>query len=329
MKNLKTKLMASIASLAIATVLMTSSSFAWFTISTAPEIKGISTRVAANGNLEIALASDGSGTAPSASGTADTGKNTAWGNLVDVTAYFTAHTTDSLKPIAIEETCSTDADGESFFSFDAKAPNFGEDGRIKEVSSLTPTFEELIDETAASAAYTDGGLFELIDASGNVWAYRIDYFVRTNVAGNLSILASDIKNQDYDRGNGVDGEGSYISGEAAELITIGFKVGDAAMVYATRGAEIEDEEGVGTGKFPLSSTTIYTFTADDTATTDVDENNLNTAVKVSMYIFVKGNDVTNADFANDEKSAAINIQFQHSAHLLDLGIDYVDPSAAE
>ena len=42
--------------LAMSVAMMTSATFAWITLSRAPEVSGVSTTVAANGNLEIALA---------------------------------------------------------------------------------------------------------------------------------------------------------------------------------------------------------------------------------------------------------------------------------
>ena len=42
--------------LAMSMAMMTSASFAWLTISRSPEVSGVSTTIASNGNLEIALA---------------------------------------------------------------------------------------------------------------------------------------------------------------------------------------------------------------------------------------------------------------------------------
>lgn len=53
--GVKKKLTAAIAMLLVATIMMVSSTYAWFTLSTAPEVTGITTSVGANGNLEMAL----------------------------------------------------------------------------------------------------------------------------------------------------------------------------------------------------------------------------------------------------------------------------------
>ena len=72
--------------------MMTSASFAWLTISRRPEVTGVNTTVAANGNLEIALA-DTDGKAPDASAVGDSSAtkgnsiasaNITWGNLVNL-----------------------------------------------------------------------------------------------------------------------------------------------------------------------------------------------------------------------------------------------------
>ena len=97
--NIKSKLTAAVAMLLVAFFMVISSSYAWFTLSTAPEVTGITTTVGANGNLEIALldsryktftelsdlvSSVGTGfvgTNPSVTKT-----NAYWGNLVSLTA---------------------------------------------------------------------------------------------------------------------------------------------------------------------------------------------------------------------------------------------------
>lgn len=79
--------------LVLSMVMLTSASFAWLTISRAPEVSGVNTTVAANGNLEIALASGDGTTAPgeskvgdssAAKGQSITKSNLTWGNLVNL-----------------------------------------------------------------------------------------------------------------------------------------------------------------------------------------------------------------------------------------------------
>ena len=55
-KNVKTsirnRLVAAISMLLIASIMLVTSTYAWFTLSTAPEVKGINNSVAGNGSLE-------------------------------------------------------------------------------------------------------------------------------------------------------------------------------------------------------------------------------------------------------------------------------------
>lgn len=77
--------------LAMSVAMMTSASFAWLTISRSPEVTGVNTNIAANGNLEIALAN---GTTPpgeskvgdssAAEGQNVPKANITWGNLVNL-----------------------------------------------------------------------------------------------------------------------------------------------------------------------------------------------------------------------------------------------------
>lgn len=83
-ENMKKKLFAAALSLTMATILMVSSSFAWFTVSTAPEVSSIEMTVQATKNLEIAKATDLT-TAPSevtANDTSDPADETKWGGKI-------------------------------------------------------------------------------------------------------------------------------------------------------------------------------------------------------------------------------------------------------
>lgn len=98
--GVKKKLMGAVCMLLVASIMVVSSTYAWFTLSTAPEITGISTSVGANGNLEMALLTSGatddtntfenlgkitSAVGDSVAKTEDVTKsNLTWGNLVDL-----------------------------------------------------------------------------------------------------------------------------------------------------------------------------------------------------------------------------------------------------
>ena len=72
--------------LVVAIVMMTSASYAWLTISRAPELKGMNTTISGNGNLEIALVSP-EGALPGNATGEEAGllsSNITWGNLVNL-----------------------------------------------------------------------------------------------------------------------------------------------------------------------------------------------------------------------------------------------------
>ena len=110
-KSIRKKLMAAVAMLLVASIMVVSSSYAWFTLSTAPEVKGIQTSVGANGNLEMALRyqlpitqilnTDSKVEFPTA--------NTYWGNLVDL-SHESYHLADiALRPARLNGTLDTSA----------------------------------------------------------------------------------------------------------------------------------------------------------------------------------------------------------------------------
>jgi len=84
-KSIRKKLMAAVAMLLVASIMVVSSSYAWFTLSTAPEVQGIATAVGSNGNLEMALRQNKTGEIQNTtSATNFPQANNFWGNLVDL-----------------------------------------------------------------------------------------------------------------------------------------------------------------------------------------------------------------------------------------------------
>lgn len=146
-QDIKTKLMAAIAMLLVSSIMMVSSTYAWFTLSTAPEVTGISTQVGANGNLEMALlpadaitggsAKDGNFGITSGSGDSmlsDDLRNVTWGNLVDVSNNtFYGLDKISLYPSALNVTSGTLA------ASMLRTPEYGSDGRVANLAEKTVT----------------------------------------------------------------------------------------------------------------------------------------------------------------------------------------------
>lgn len=93
MKSIKAKLISAVCMLLVAVTMVISSSYAWFTLSTAPEVSGITTSVGANGALEIRLnaASDGE-------------NNNTPGNIVDLSNDIYGLSRIALLPSVLSET---------------------------------------------------------------------------------------------------------------------------------------------------------------------------------------------------------------------------------
>ena len=150
-QTLKKKLMSALAMLMVATTLMTTTSYAWFVLSTAPEVTGIATNVGANGSLEIALlnAETYEDLSLIRSGVGDSmvsknpSANNAWGNLVDLGYVEYGLSNLTLLPARLMVTGS---DGNYTVDTNLLAvPVYGFDGRVVE-----------LEQNTYSAIYQDG-----------------------------------------------------------------------------------------------------------------------------------------------------------------------------
>lgn len=150
-KQVTGKLMAAISMLLVSAILMCLTSYAWFILSTAPEVSNLKTTAGANGALEIALQStnkDGTGRADitSAVGSSHAVKsaaesNTYWGNVVDLTeGYGLEHVT--LYPSRLKLNATT-VNGQTSYAVDTgsilQVPQFGQDGRVTSLLNATKT----------------------------------------------------------------------------------------------------------------------------------------------------------------------------------------------
>lgn len=124
--------------LAMSASMLASASFAWVTLSTSPEVTGMATTVAANGNLEIALASgamwdeNGSlkkavepeesmvGDSSAKEGNTIQGANTKWGNLVNI-SYGYGLDQIALRPALL---------GSDLTNYPLSGAAYGQDGRV-------------------------------------------------------------------------------------------------------------------------------------------------------------------------------------------------------
>lgn len=147
MTSIRKKLLAAVAMLLVACVMTVSSTYAWFTLSTAPEVKGITTTVGANGNLEMALGKydadvlldtvygKGIPSAAVADSAYATGKsfltaNTTWGNLVDLSDESYGLGAIKLYPTRLN------ANGTTLNSVSPlKYAQYGSDGRVTDLAT--------------------------------------------------------------------------------------------------------------------------------------------------------------------------------------------------
>lgn len=138
------KLMGAIAMLLVASIMMSATSYAWFVLSTAPEVTDLTTTAGANGALEIALQSnkaDGNGRADILSGVGQSvaskeaqTANTYWGNVVDLSeGYGLEHIT--LYPARLNLNGGV-VNTTSMLSI----PTFGTDGRVTSLKNAEKTY---------------------------------------------------------------------------------------------------------------------------------------------------------------------------------------------
>ncbi len=144
--DIKTKLMAAVCMLLVSTIMLVSTTYAWFTLSTAPEVKGITTAVGANGNLEMALLPKDGQLTSITSGAGDStlaaeDRNVTWGNLVDVSdGSIYGLDKITLYPSALNA-ATQDDNGNPLNLAEAllKTPSYGADGRVSELLANTVT----------------------------------------------------------------------------------------------------------------------------------------------------------------------------------------------
>ena len=141
--NTRQKLLAAIALLLISAIVLGGASFAWITLSTAPEVRGISTNISANGSLEIALLNADTRAdldkidtliGQSLAGGAK-GANNTWGNLVDLSDQGYGLSNIALLPARLNAVEAND--GYMLNAGLLSVPTYGHDGRIIDLTDNT------------------------------------------------------------------------------------------------------------------------------------------------------------------------------------------------
>ena len=191
MKALKTKLVAAVVMLLVATIMMTSASFAWFTISTAPEVQNLDVSITATKNLEIAwIKEDNLTEGPSEVFTGQQGNYDYWGAVVAFSSGqggldFPAAASDS----------------------DIKTIEYDSTGRVKQELQL-----------ANPGAFVDGirtYTHEVYSGQNKTVAVTYGVWLRTNIDGNITVTKT--SNTNLVKANN---EGSFAAtGDEAEAKT--------------------------------------------------------------------------------------------------------------
>lgn len=164
--------------LAMSVAMMTSATFAWLTISKAPEVSGVNTTVAANGNLEIALATGDGKDAPGVSKVGDSASaedqtmvdaNVTWGNLVNLSDPSYGLNRMSLRPALLSTS--------NLSRYPLYGASYGEDGRVEMVASRYE-YTSLIIPDDGSEPYFAGG------SKANYGVRAIASVTYENITGN-------------------------------------------------------------------------------------------------------------------------------------------------
>lgn len=152
--GVKKKLMGAVCMLLVASIMMISATYAWFTLSTAPEITGITTSVGANGSLEMALLNGTTAGTGENDTYADMTKiksavgdsmavdgkvtraNITWGNLVDLSDNSYGLQNIKLMPARWNNNKDTGAINANNGNY-LLTPKYGADGRVTDVSGTT------------------------------------------------------------------------------------------------------------------------------------------------------------------------------------------------
>ena len=148
--RMKERVIAAVSLLAVALTTMVSATYAWFVLSQNPEVTGLQTTIAANGNLEIALAGrmdevTGKMLSPAESTVIDgtlplTEKNLTWGNLVNLGDPSYALDNIVLRPAQLNE------EKGALLTSPLYAATYGADGRV----------EQLLSNFGYTYVYSDG-----------------------------------------------------------------------------------------------------------------------------------------------------------------------------
>ena len=171
--GIRNKMVAAVSMLLVASIMMVSSTYAWFTLSTAPEVTGITTNVGANGNLEMMLLNKDSfnstaenlgvesGVNDSMAAQKVTLANLKWGNLVDLADQSYGLQSIVMNPARLNIQGDV-TNGYKLNSALLKAPSYTSDGRVLDVNKDTQT-----------SGYSTDGTWKWDENANNAYGVRV------------------------------------------------------------------------------------------------------------------------------------------------------------
>ena len=175
--GIRNKMVAAVSMLLVASIMMVSSTYAWFTLSTAPEVTGITTNVGANGNLEMMLLNKASFDSTEEnlgveSGVNDsmalgnvTEANLKWGNLVDLASQDYGLQSIVMNPARLNITEIKQENAASSYTLSSsllKAPSYTSDGRVLDV-----------DKDTLTSGYSTDGTWKWDENADNAYGVRV------------------------------------------------------------------------------------------------------------------------------------------------------------
>lgn len=313
----KRKLIAAGSMVVLSLLMITAATFAWLTISTAPEISNMTTSFATNDNLEIALydstiVDDKPETADGSQSVSGHARNILWGNLIDFSTDDDAGQDmkdTKLKPVkAASETITMDSD--QAFS----APRYGKDGRLDDFEPLLLSSPD--NGTGVGYANTNNGQTNFL--------YFIDFYMRSNVGGNIQFAQDAMNRIEFESGGTSAGKGCTYTVTSTDLqsapqllraLRFAFAIKDTTdgSSIDTKYAKLDIAESE-TGS--VSETKLVTCQYD--GSDDGDHNLIPNSVanhiyKLRLYVYMDGTNLKNEDVAplvgKTDLEGEMNLQF--------------------
>lgn len=343
--GIRNKLMAAVSMLLVSGIMMVSSTYAWFTLSTAPEVTNIKTTVAGNGSLEIALMPTDGTLAGITSGRGAT-LNTNWGNLIDLNVKGEGDGAGNLYgldnvtmyPAYLN---SAEFDATKILSIAA----YGQDGRVTKLVDDTMAVKSWATDSWSGASY---GVRAIGEKDGetdlNTYGYVVDLALRLNstntdgTAGKLLLQTAEAQ-RIYDGSENAQtlGGGSYMSFNTnnnvlniddlmkAVRVTfvkdLGLDSGGTVQVLGTAKLDVADKEPAdadGNVKAPLYLYNEETKLEDDQAVI-LDSMTKNAAQQISAVVWLDGNAMKNSSVTVDDAAlvtSTLNLQFTTDVDLV-------------